>query len=514
MTTRMIDQPIAAASESTSTRTWSSDLQQWFCFAERPVDIASATFFRIAFGCLTAAWSWDYLTSGRVTRLYVLPQFHFTYPGFEWLTPWSGVGMYVHFLVMLALSLCIAAGWFYRVAAVAFALCFTYFFLLERTNYQNHYYLMALVSWMLPLLPLNRNVSVDAWRRPEISSETAPAWVYWVIQFHIAIPYFFGGVAKLTPDWMLGQPMGMFLQTKAEFPIVGSWLSWPAMGAMLSWYGLMFDLLIVPALLWKKTRILAYLLCVVFHLGNSALFQIHVFPWFMIAATTIFFAPDWPRRILSGSTGKTEPEAASREAERVGAQATPIRWTLRKQVVLVLALLYAAFHCLWPLRSRLYGEETSWTERGHLFSWRMMLRAKEVGIGYAVSDPATGRVANVDHKQFIDPEQAEKFPRDPELILKMAHFIADKAEKDMGRRPQVYAFVLASLNGRKPQLMIDPNVDLAAQPLYTAGAHSWIVPLTEPFRSSPWSVPIEQWREHVELPEFKFMKGPSQGERN
>ncbi len=510
MTTRMIDQPLREKSEGTSPRTWSSDLQQLMRLAERPADNSSVTFFRIAFGCLTAAWSWDYLTSGRVTRLYVVPQFHFTYPGFEWLAPWSGVGMYVHFIVMLVLSLFIAAGWYYRWASMAFALCFTYFFLLERTNYQNHYYLMALVSWLMPLLPLNRNVAMDA-RRPGMASQTVPAWVYWVIQFHIALPYFFGGVAKLTPDWMLGQPMGMFLQTKADFPMVGPWLSWPATGVLLSWYGLFFDLLIVPALLWKRTRAVAYLMCVAFHLGNSALFQIHVFPWFMIAATTIFFAPDWPRRLLSGSQGNSESEATTDKAHVEGA---PFHWTLAKQLLCGFAVVYVTFHCLWPLRSRLFAEETSWTERGHLFSWRMMLRAKEVGIGFAVSDPTTGRVANVDHKQFIDAEQAEKFPRDPQLILQMAHFIANRAEEDMDRRPQVYAFVLASLNGRKPQLMIDPNIDLAAEPLRASGARSWIVPLSEPFREIPWAVPIEQWREHVELPEFKFMKGASKGETN
>jgi hypothetical protein len=40
-----------------------------------PVDNASVTFFRVAFGGLMAAWAWNYLASGRVTRLYVDPTF-------------------------------------------------------------------------------------------------------------------------------------------------------------------------------------------------------------------------------------------------------------------------------------------------------------------------------------------------------------------------------------------------------------------------------------------------------
>jgi hypothetical protein len=34
------------------------------------------------------------------------------------------------------------------------------------------------------------------------------------------------------------------------------------------------------------------------------------------------------------------------------------------------------------------------------------------------------------------------------------------------------------LNGRKPQMMVDPEVDLAAQPR-SIGRWSWILPLTE-----------------------------------
>ena len=31
-----------------------------------------------------ASWGWDYLATGRVTDLYVAPQFHFSYAGLEW----------------------------------------------------------------------------------------------------------------------------------------------------------------------------------------------------------------------------------------------------------------------------------------------------------------------------------------------------------------------------------------------------------------------------------------------
>ncbi len=58
--------------------------------------------------------------------------------------------------------------------------------------------------------------------------------------------------------------------------------------------------------------------------------------------------------------------------------------------------------------------------------------------------------------QYLDPEQAEKFGGDPHNILSFARFIARTNRLASGKTPEVYAFVAASLNGRKPQLMIDP----------------------------------------------------------
>src|SRR5262245_18039120 len=153
-----------------------------------PVDIASLVFFRIGFGSLMAWWAWDYLTSGRVRYLYVEPRFHFTYCGLEWVRPWPAAGMYLHFVWLVLVALAVASGFWYRATSVLFAAGFTYIFLLDATNYQNHYYLVILLSWLLTVLPLNRAVAYDAFRRPAIRSDIAPAWALWVVRFHIGLP--------------------------------------------------------------------------------------------------------------------------------------------------------------------------------------------------------------------------------------------------------------------------------------------------------------------------------------
>ena len=454
-----------------------------------PVDIASLIVFRIGFGSLMAWWARDYLVSGRVRLLYVEPKFHFTYYLFDWVRPWPGDGMYVHFALLAALGVAIACGYCYRLATLLFAAGFTYVFLLDATNYQNHYYLVLLLSWTLVLLPLQRAVSVDAARSPALREQIAPAWALWLVRFHIALPYVFGGLAKLNGDWFAGEPARQMLAAEAGLPAIGPLLTSEWTVALVVWGGLLFDLAIVPLLLSRRTRAVGYVLCLCFHVMNSVLFQIHIFPWFMIFASTIFFEPGWPRRILGGDPLDVLPApAVSWRSLAPGAR-----------LGLVLLAAYCLFHVVWPLRHHVYHGSASWTEQGHFFAWRMMLRGKMAGVRYYLIEPETGQTQHVDLRPYLNVDQAGRFSRDPEMILHLAHFLADEHCRQTGREIEVRALVLASLNGRKPQLLIDPSVDLARQP---RGFHHrpWIEPLREPLRKEPWKVPLVEWEQHVELP--------------
>ena len=55
--------------------------------------------------------------------------------------------------------------------------------------------------------------------------------------------------------------------------------------------GLMLDLLVVPLLLWRRTRLFAFVAAVLFNLINALIFEIGIFPWLMLGALFIFFRP-------------------------------------------------------------------------------------------------------------------------------------------------------------------------------------------------------------------------------
>ena len=67
----------------------------------------------------------------------------------------------------------------------------------------------------------------------------------------------------------------------------------------------------------------------------------------------------------------------------------------------------------------------------------------------------------------------------PDMIFNFSHYLADELRKQGYEQIEIHAEVWASLNGRKLQLLVDPNVNLAAQQRSLMPA-KWILPLTEP----------------------------------
>lgn len=441
-----------------------------------PVDISSIVFLRVAFGAVMLWEVYRYFIYGRIFRYYIEPAVHYTYYGFGWVRPWPGDGMYWHFYALGALAACILVGFCYRVAAALFFLGFTYVFLLDQTEYLNHFYLICLMSFLLVFVPAERALSVDAWLRPRLRTNWVPAWALWLLRAQIGVVYFFGGVAKLNADWLRGEPMRMWLAPGARMPFVGFVFKEEWMVYLFAGGGLLLDLLVVPLLLWKRTRPYAFAVAVAFHLTNAAIFRIGIFPWFMIAATLIFFPPDLPRRFAHALRHPADvpyrPPVLPDDARPHGGLSRG-----RRAVVALLAL-YMAAQILVPLRHFLYPGDVSWTEEGHHFSWHMKLRDKEATALFTLTDPASGRTWTVDLRR-CRTRQCDKMAGQPDMIVQFAHLLAEEKRREGYPGVEVRALVLVSLNGRRPQPLVDPAVDLAKvrRSMWPA---RWIMPLTEP----------------------------------
>ena len=436
-----------------------------------PVDAASVVFFRVSFGLLMIWHFREYFLADKVhvfTRTNILFKFY----GFEWVRPGPEWAMRMVFWLLAAASLGIALGLLYRLSAIVFFSLNVYVLLLDIALINNHDYLIALFGFLLIFVPAHRHGSLDATLKPKIRSPTVPAWALWLLRFQVGVPYFFGALAKLNGDWMLrAQPMTLWLETGgAGGDLLPDFMRGPRAGYFFSWSGFLLDLLIVPCLLYRRTRLAAYLVIVTFHCINSYIFDIGVFPWLMICATAIFFPPGWPRRVGL---------AAKRAAPRKRQGKPPEELDRRQRLTVALLGAYVALQVLLPFRHLLYPGNVDWTEEGIYFAWRMKLRDKRGDMHLVLLDRKT-RKATVyrDFDKVLTPRQHLHIVHDPDMLLQFVHHVArllhEKGEDDF----EIRAVTNISFNGREPQPIVDPNVDLAAQ-RRGLGAASWMMPLKD-----------------------------------
>jgi len=130
-----------------------------------------------------------------------------------------------------------------------------------------------------------------------------------------------------------------------------------------------------------------------------------------------------------------------------------------------------------PLRHYAYPGNVSWTEEGHNFSWHMKLRDKDtLWIEFYATDPNTGQVWTIDPSDDLTDKQVSKMSTRPDMIHQYAHFIAENFRDTGYDEIEITVDVISSLNGREPQSLIDPEVNLAEYPI-TILPKSWIIPL-------------------------------------
>ena len=489
----------------------------------QPVSVYSVVFFRVALGGILLWKVFDYLEQGRVERYWLEPTFNFKYSLFPWVTALPGEGMFYLFYALGALAVFVIVGFLYRPALLLLALSWGYTFLLEEARYLNHDYLVILLCFLLAFVPANRALSVDALLFKKVRGNTLPVWGLWLLRFQIGVPYFFGGIAKLQPDWLRGEPMRTWLGRRTEFPVVGQLFTQEWVVYLATYGGLVLDLVAVPLLLWSKTRPYIFAFLVLFHFTNARWFNIGIFPWLMIAATTIFFPPDWPKALWQGVRANptrlglpcllgglfigsvaawfyeqvdipvffagfvagalivwslVQPLSPDKTAEK--APQTSPRY---RPLTVGLLSVWVAVQVLLPLRHWTIPGDPNWTEEGHRFAWHMLLRTKQSRLTYVVTDPATGQQGEVDPSDILAGWQVSRLENNPHMMLQFAHYIAEKFEEDGLNGVEVRAIAETSLNGRDYQFILDPTLDLARVP-ETLWHADWIMPLETPLKSA------------------------------
>ena len=448
-----------------------------------PVEGDVLAYFRVVFGLMGAYWAARMWQSGGIDAYYIEPAYHFHYFGFGWVNLFGETVTRFEFTILFAAGLLIALGLFYRFASLAFAVVFTHLFLADKCLYQNHYYLICLIAWLLVVIPAHRAYSLDRMIWPQLKKRCVRRWTIWLLRFQIGVPYFFGAIAKINGDWLQGEPMRTMLANRVDFPGVGPFFSQEWCVILFAGGGLLFDLLVVPGLLFKRTRILACCLACLFHLTNAWLFTIGVFPWFMLFALPLYFPPCCVRRLLRFG----QPNGASSDKDSVSPPNS-----VSARLLAAFLTMYVLWQVLMPLRHFALPGNPNWTEEGHCFSWHMLVRGKRSALRLNVSDARTGRSGSADLRPFVTALQLGRVARDPRLIHELASLVSAEMHSLGFEEIQVHAVSLVSMNGRRPQYLVHPKVDLATNPPGWL-APAWIVPLQEPLRKDAWDQPLSTW---------------------
>lgn len=411
-----------------------------------PIDSKTLGIFRILFGLLFLIHLLYFSKSANFAHYFIDTKFHFRFSAFDFVEPMDASYMMVIHYVSIAFAFLFLIGLFYRYAAIGLFLICTYLELIDVAYHNNHNYVIILFLLFFSLTGGNRSYSMDK-KLFKLSSEI-PKWNEGIFRFQIFIIYFFGGIAKLNEDWLDGSVMSQLLSF--SFPD-SSAEDLKGYVLFTSYAGLLYDLLIVPLLFWKRTRWFALILVLTFNISNFFLFHIGIFPFLMISATLLFFSDKL----------NSNPEST-------------LRNTPTPKLVLVLLGTYVFIQLALPLRHYFIPGNVHWTGEGYFMSWQMKTFTKVSQIEFMMKGNRTGERYVVPLEQHLLPEQRLRLSYFPKLARQFAVYLENDARSKGIEDVAVYVLYGTSLNGKPMEIVIDQDVDLTEVKENKFGHSTWI----------------------------------------
>lgn len=421
----------------------------------KPVENASLVIFRIIFGFLIACESFGAIFTGWVKENLVAPQFTFNFIGFDFLQPLLGNGMYLYFAIMGVLGLFIMLGFKYRFGAIAFTILWAGAYFLQKTSYNNHYYLLLIISFMMIFFPANKNFSLDTKLGYTKREFLMPNYIrlYFILQ--ITMVYVFAAIAKIYPDWLEGTFVKILLENSTKNELLKSIFIQKWFQFFITYSGIFFDLLIVPLLLFRKTRFIAIIASLIFHLFNAILLQIGIFPFFALSFVLFFYEPKTIQQFFFKNKLIDSKEYLQ-----------PKKNYLYPFIIIILVIQFVL-----PIRHYFIKGDVLWTEEGHRLSWRMMLRARNGFITINIKNNSTN---TSETRLFNDLtlQQAHQLATKPDFIWQYCQ----KIKKEYKNTPiSIYIDCKNSINRKPYQTLINPTYDMAKAQWNYFTHNEWLV---------------------------------------
>lgn len=365
----------------------------------------------------------------------------------------------------------------YKTSIILFFLSFTYIELMDKTTYLNHYYFISILSFLLIFIPANATFSVDNIINQK-KFTNIPRWSVDVLKLLITIVYLYAGIAKINSDWLIeAMPLKIWLQSKYDLPLIGgSLLQMEWVHYAMSWGGMLYDLSIPFLLMINKTRIIAFILVLFFHVFTLILFPIGMFPHIMIFSSMIFFSSNFHEKIIYQIRQVITKVSKKVKPKKIKIETSDLYVIYKQNLTLFVVTSFFIIQILLPFRYQLYPGELFWHEQGYRFSWRVMLIEKIGYTNFKIRSPNDGTSFMVDSSQHLTPFQLKQMSFQPDFILEFAHYLGEKYSTE-NNKVEVYAESFVALNGRPSKRFIDPDINLINE--------------RESFKDKTWILPLE-----------------------
>jgi len=279
----------------------------------QPVDGSSLALFRALFGALLFIGTC--VECRRNYSCYTVLNFYFTYPLFSFVKPAGKIGIALVLALLLLSSVGLCLGLFYRASAIVAFVTYSYLFLLDRSFYNNHYYLIILFLFLFIVVDGANTFAVDNLLQP--TGSTIFYWNLLIFQLQVLIVYVYGGINKINYDWLVrAEPMTTFLinfQGRTTFAgslhqycindtikgAIKQLFQKKGVAYFFCWGGMIFDLVIIW--FFFIPDLIPYILPVYifFHLFTFWFFNIGIFPYLNCALVFLFLRPEFCKELIN-----------------------------------------------------------------------------------------------------------------------------------------------------------------------------------------------------------------------
>lgn len=432
-----------------------------------PVPSVTLALLRIGFGLIIC---WQFLLFKQIFDDYIPnTEFNITYPYLSFIRPLGEPWFSLSFIFFMLASLLFAAGYRVRITGALILIGCFYYFHIDETIYNNHYYLYILISFIFLFTASDSSLKLG-----KSNLLPVPRWQVFLLQFQLLVLYFFGGVAKLNSEWLLqAEPVRTWLPDMLG-PTVFGWLSDQqrlVAAYSIAYSGLMLDLCAGFLLFSSRTRRFIIPVLLLFHASNAIFFNIGTFPFFGMLSIVIFLDP---QKVLAKLNDWKLVTIAKKQTAPLMATSTRDKW------VICFVVTYMFVQVVLPLRHFAIPGNVLWDERAYKFSWFMKLRSKDSIVALKVKidgDPLDYFIDLNDYKLtkkqfkyiFTKPLVAVTFAKQLEQRIKDNNKIAE----DIKIYPEFYI----KLNAYNYQLLMDTGIDLTSinQPLIDVNDYPWIM---------------------------------------